>query len=365
MKDYGKALKILRKRSGITQAQLAEKLNVTFQTVSKWENGVNTPDIASIELICETFSVPVEEYLRLAAGDAAEQTEDISPAPSDNEAEQPQSTSTELRHSDIQSTPQSAAGGVAVNKKKRPVDLPYIIVAAVLAGVISISAIIIGVVAGISLSPNTIHNKVKPSVFHIWVEYADHEAYASGFFIDDKGTAVTNYNAITRHNFDMLENMLSATIKLDGETYRVDNIIGVDKNRDVVVIHVDIPWSQAAPLGDSSKVKKGDKVYAIGYYSTHEDNITTYGSSFIKGKVSLISHEVNVGDYIMSSVDITPTHSGGVLINRMGQVIGMTTSSTRLVDGNYDKKSVAINIVKSFLKDMNIPVKTTAREAQA
>lgn len=70
MKNYGKAIKKLRKNADITQAALARKLNVSSQTVSKWENGVNLPDISVIEEMCALFGVTMEEFLRLADGGA-------------------------------------------------------------------------------------------------------------------------------------------------------------------------------------------------------------------------------------------------------------------------------------------------------
>lgn len=42
----GNFLKKLRKEKGITQEQLAEILNVSGRTVSRWENGNNMPDIS-------------------------------------------------------------------------------------------------------------------------------------------------------------------------------------------------------------------------------------------------------------------------------------------------------------------------------
>ena len=48
-------IKEIRKKNNLTQKQLAEKLNVTYQAVSKWENGKNFPDIAILKKISEEF----------------------------------------------------------------------------------------------------------------------------------------------------------------------------------------------------------------------------------------------------------------------------------------------------------------------
>ena len=61
----GKFILNLRKENHLTQKELAEKLGVTYQAVSKWENGKNIPDIAIIKLICEEFNVDIGYVLDL------------------------------------------------------------------------------------------------------------------------------------------------------------------------------------------------------------------------------------------------------------------------------------------------------------
>lgn len=55
----------LRKTKGISQQTLATNLGVTFQTVSKWENGVSMPDISLLPKIAEFFEVSVDQLLGL------------------------------------------------------------------------------------------------------------------------------------------------------------------------------------------------------------------------------------------------------------------------------------------------------------
>lgn len=63
MNYIGKNLKNIRKRNGITQEVLAEKLNVTRQAVSNWENGKTRPDIDMLCEISAALETDVNEIL--------------------------------------------------------------------------------------------------------------------------------------------------------------------------------------------------------------------------------------------------------------------------------------------------------------
>lgn len=58
---FGKFIKELRKKHNLTQKEFADKYHVTYQAVSKWENGKNMPDSALIKQISEDFNVSLEE----------------------------------------------------------------------------------------------------------------------------------------------------------------------------------------------------------------------------------------------------------------------------------------------------------------
>lgn len=63
MAKVSKNIKKFRTESGMTQDLLAEKINVTRQTVSSWENGRTQPDIEMLELLSQVFSVGIEELI--------------------------------------------------------------------------------------------------------------------------------------------------------------------------------------------------------------------------------------------------------------------------------------------------------------
>ncbi|MFA9377858.1 MAG: orotate phosphoribosyltransferase [Lachnotalea sp.] len=61
METVGSMIKKLRVSKGDTQEQLAKVLQISFQSVSKWENGVASPDIAFLPMIAEYFGVTIDE----------------------------------------------------------------------------------------------------------------------------------------------------------------------------------------------------------------------------------------------------------------------------------------------------------------
>ena len=63
--DLGKKIKQLRLKAGLTQEQLAEKLGIGAQSVSKWENAVAMPDITTLPLLAETFGVSIDDLFDL------------------------------------------------------------------------------------------------------------------------------------------------------------------------------------------------------------------------------------------------------------------------------------------------------------
>lgn len=66
-------LKIYRRESGLTQEQVAEKLNVSRQAVAKWENGDTLPDIESCIALADLYGTTVDILVRnLSAYSAAD-----------------------------------------------------------------------------------------------------------------------------------------------------------------------------------------------------------------------------------------------------------------------------------------------------
>ena len=60
---FNENLKFLRKKEGLTQEELAEKLNVSRQSVTKWESGNAIPDIEKIKEIAYIFLISVDSLI--------------------------------------------------------------------------------------------------------------------------------------------------------------------------------------------------------------------------------------------------------------------------------------------------------------
>lgn len=69
-KTLGERIKYHRKRLGLTQEQLAERMGVSAQAVSKWENNLSCPDISILPELAEVFGISLDALLGREASDS-------------------------------------------------------------------------------------------------------------------------------------------------------------------------------------------------------------------------------------------------------------------------------------------------------
>lgn len=75
MRNMGEIIRELRKRDGITQEKLAECLGISFQSVSKWENGLAWPDLSMVPVLARYFKVSADVLFDMDNRDTAEREE--------------------------------------------------------------------------------------------------------------------------------------------------------------------------------------------------------------------------------------------------------------------------------------------------
>ena len=141
----------------------------------------------------------------------------------------------------------------------------------------------------------------------------------TGFVWDDKGHVVTNFHVVKGAN------ELSVTFQGDQKTYGA-KLLGYDEDKDVAVLSVEKPELRPIPLGCSSTLLVGQKVFAIGNPFGLDHTLTT-------GIVSGLGRELPSGNtgrpilgVIQTDAAINPGNSGGPLLDSRGRLIGVNTA---------------------------------------
>ena len=63
MENVGQRISEFRKEKNMTQMELADRMNISFQAVSNWERGISMPDISKLPELAEMFGVTIGELL--------------------------------------------------------------------------------------------------------------------------------------------------------------------------------------------------------------------------------------------------------------------------------------------------------------
>lgn len=72
----GETIRNYRKKNDLTQEQLADRLGVTYQSISRWENGTTYPDLELLPAISEVLSVTVDELLGIPQAEKEKKAEE-------------------------------------------------------------------------------------------------------------------------------------------------------------------------------------------------------------------------------------------------------------------------------------------------
>ncbi|MBP9987964.1 MAG: helix-turn-helix transcriptional regulator [Ruminococcus sp.] len=62
--DFAKNFKQARLNAGLSQKQIADKLNVDRSTIAQYERGISTPNLKNLPKICEILNVKTDELLK-------------------------------------------------------------------------------------------------------------------------------------------------------------------------------------------------------------------------------------------------------------------------------------------------------------
>ncbi len=96
--NIGERIYNLRTQADMSQGDLAEKLNVSRQSVSKWENNNSTPDIEKLVLLASVFGITVDELVKDTATENTEALSNETPSSSDKQEINSQAPANETKN---------------------------------------------------------------------------------------------------------------------------------------------------------------------------------------------------------------------------------------------------------------------------
>lgn len=190
-------------------------------------------------------------------------------------------------------------------------------------------------------------DKVKDSVFSIVTTRITADlllrpipvkGIGSGFAVDERGFIITNNHVV--EGAEVVE-----VYSHRGEKYKA-LIVSRDPTVDLALLKVPNVKLKPIPLGDSSKVRVGELVLAIGSPLGLPGPSVTLGIVSSIGR-NIVGEDVILEDLIQTDAAINPGNSGGPLLNISGEVIGVTTAMIPYAQGIGF--AIPIDCVKRFI----------------
>lgn len=188
------------------------------------------------------------------------------------------------------------------------------------------------------LSNAQIISKIKPATVYIRTQ----KGAGSGVIFSADGYVLTNAHVV-KGSTDV-DVSLSTGMTLGG------TVVGRNEIADLAVIKLitSLTFSKIN-FGDSDKVQQGDNVFTFGFPFGIEGDV-----SFKEGTISR-----RIQEYFEISAEIHPGNSGGPLVDRYGQVIGVNTavfgkSVGGIQLGETIKLAIPINVAKNIISDLKL-----------
>ena len=194
---------------------------------------------------------------------------------------------------------------------------------------------------GERVSVNAIYRRAAPGVVFITARVLREQespyglpleqegvATGSGFVLDKRGYVLTNAHVV--------EGAGDVRVRFEenGDLVRA-RVVGRDISTDIAVIKVDPKDAKLVPLtlGDSSKLRVGDPVVAIGNPFGFDRTVTTGIVSALQRQITA-PNDFQINDVIQTDAAINPGNSGGPLLDARGRVVGINSQIATRTGGS-------------------------------
>ena len=184
----------------------------------------------------------------------------------------------------------------------------------------------------------SIYEKINPAIVTVDSQVPDGLSCGTGCIIDKSGVILTSAHVVD------IGKTIVVTMN-NGQNYEAKVLKHLGDNKDIALLKIDAPTDlKTVKLGNSEKVKVGEKVLAIG-------NPFGFSGTLTQGIVSRIDYAKN---RIQTDAAINPGSSGGPLLNTKGEIIGINQAIYN-PDNNISNIGIGfatpINLIKEYLKE--------------
>lgn len=181
------------------------------------------------------------------------------------------------------------------------------------------------------------------------------QGLGSGFMVTPDGYVLTNNHVVSGHR---AESTAEIVVQLsDGREFEAE-VIGADPNSDVAVLKIDVGSEQLPYLriGDSSQLRVGDIVFAVG-------NPLRVGLTVTQGIVSALERTdlgilgsrrgPGVESFIQTDASINRGNSGGPLVDAEGRVVGINSAIASPTGGSIGIGfAIPINLAQQIMHSL-------------
>lgn len=187
----------------------------------------------------------------------------------------------------------------------------------------------------------SVYEKINPAIVAIDANLTDGFSAGTGCVVRSDGVILTGSHVIEgAKDIDVTTS--------DGKVYKASILAKMGKNKDLALLKIDAKKNlKTISFGDSSDVKVGQKVLAIG-------NPFGFSGTLTSGIVSRIDYAKG---RIQTDAAINPGCSGGPLLNSQGEVIGISQSIYN-PDNNISNIGIGfaipVNDAKKFIETANL-----------
>ena len=155
----------------------------------------------------------------------------------------------------------------------------------------------------------------------------------SGFIVSEDGFIVTNAHVI-------ISNEITVKVKIGERSFNADaKLLGLDETLDIAILKVTLGGLDFLILGDDTKLKLGEKLFAVGSPLMLEDILTDGIYSSYNEDIGMLQH----------TCELSHGNSGGPLVTEDGSVVGVNTIALAIPGESRYFFAIPITVVSSVL----------------